>query len=131
MGSSVKRAGRSDRGQAKHDTHLLRVDLDSLHKRANEVTAHLPVGILQAGTHLSGKLLQLADEEAEVAFDLGLLLESLCVHFQPADAFAQASDTGLKLRFVNQALRIAIDQACHSSTQSAQLCLQLVAFLWR
>jgi hypothetical protein len=71
---------------------------------------------------------QPADEQVELAFDLNILLESLCVHFQPGDAFAEAVDTGLKLHFVNQALCIAVNQARDSPTEPGQVCLHLVAF---
>jgi len=107
------------------------LDLDPFDQRPNELTARLPVGILQSGTHLSGNLFQPADEQADLAFNLGLLLESLRVHFQSVDALAQAGDPWLELRFVNQALRIAVDQAGNSATEPGQLCLHLVAFLWR
>jgi hypothetical protein len=101
VGSAVKRAGRSHRSQPEHDTNLVLLDFDPLHERANELTARLPIGILQPRAHLCGELFQPADEQADLAFDLGPLLESLRVHFQPTDAFAEASDTRLKLRLVN------------------------------
>jgi hypothetical protein len=107
------------------------LDLDSLHERAHELTPRLPIGVLQSSAHLSGKLFQVADEQAELAFDLGLLLKSLHIPFQPDNAFAEAGDAWLKLRRVNQALRRAIDQASNSPTEPGQGCLRLVAILWR
>ena len=88
MGSAVKRVGRYHRNQPKHDTNVTLLDLDPLDQRPNELATCLPIGVLQTGAHLSGELFQPADEDTYLAFDLGLLLESLRVHFQLADAFA-------------------------------------------
>ena len=121
VGGTVKRAVRSHRGEAKHNTDLVCVDLDSFDQGTNELATCLPIGVLQTGAHLSGELLQPPDDQAELAVAFGLVLEALQRLLRLAAAFPQAGDAWLKLGFVNEALGVAIDQARNPPTERAEL----------
>lgn len=68
-----------------------------------------------------GKVLQPANDELQLPVQGGLLCQRLALLLQPGHALAQAGNPRLKLGFVNEALRITVDQPGHALAHLADL----------
>src|SRR5262244_2381954 len=95
---------------AKHDIDLVTCDFHPLDQRPDEVALARPVGRLQAIVEFRRKVFQTAKNQLQFPVQSGLIRQGLALRLQTGEALAQAGDPGLKLRLVNEAIRIAVNQ---------------------
>src|SRR5499433_3151027 len=105
----------------KHDIDLVTCDFHPLDQRPDEVALARPVGRLQAIVEFRRKVFQTANNQLQFPVQSGLIRQGLALRLQTGEALAQAGDPGLKLRLVNEAIRIAVNQPGDALPQLAAL----------
>src|SRR5262245_22708226 len=105
----------------KHDIDRVTRDFHSLDQRPDKVAFARPVRRLQVVVEFGSKVLQPAKNQLQLPVQGGLLRQRLALLLQPGQALAQASKPGLKLRLVNKALRITVDQPGYALASLADL----------
>src|SRR5262249_33189853 len=105
----------------KHDVHLVARDFHPLDQRPDEVALARPVSRLQPVVEFGGEVLQAANNQLQFPVQGGLVRQRLALLLQAGQTLAQAGNPGLKLRLVNEALRITVDQPGHALAPLADL----------
>jgi len=105
----------------KHDIDLVTCDFHPLDQRPDQVALARPVGSLQAIVEFRREVFQTANNQLQLPVQSGLIRQGLALRLQTGEALAQAGDPGLKLRLVNEAIRIDVDQLGDALPQLADL----------
>jgi hypothetical protein len=104
-----------------HDIDLSFSYFDALYEGSNNLAPGQPICPGQPIPHLGGKRIQSPNNQAQFLLERSFLHELLGLLFQAGDALAQPRDPRLKLRLLDQSLRITIDQPRQPLAQFAQL----------
>src|SRR5215472_16130954 len=98
----------------KHDIDLVVRHFHPLDQRPDEVAFARPVSCLQPVVEFGSKVLQAANNQLQLPVQGSFLRQRLALRLQPGQALAQAGNPGFKLRLVDEALRITVDQPGHT-----------------
>src|SRR5258708_38386536 len=109
------------RADPKDHSDVLGGHLNLFDQRPNNLAAQVPVGIGQPGTHFDRELVKPPDEQLELVGSSSLVGLPLCLLLQGGDALAQAPEPRLELRFANETLGIAVNEAAKPLAQLGQL----------
>ena len=101
---------------SKNDLDLVLANLDVLHQRTDNLTLLAPLNIIETLVDFLPKLLESSHDQMQVMLQGLFFGQLLTLDFDMGNALAQAGNTRLKLRFVNQPFRVAVDQAGQALT---------------
>jgi hypothetical protein len=102
---------------------LLLIDLDPPDQHPDELPSGGPVGLCQPFTHAGGEHLEVAQHQTQLLILLGECLEFAGLLLQVLEPFPHVENARLELLFVEESLRIPVDQAGHAPLQLGHLAL--------
>src|SRR5258707_12402891 len=109
------------RSYTKDDRDVLVGDVNALHQRPDDITAHLPIGVGEPGADVGRELLHPPHHQREVverAGVVGLSRQRFCEVCYP---LPEATDARLKFLLGDKALGITVDEASEPLTDFADV----------
>jgi len=97
------------------------VNLDPLHQRSNDTTLGLPVQVIQVVGQGGGEVVQMPDDQPQIALRRGLVGKVFRLRFEDRHALLEARHAGLEFAFLDEPLGITVDQAPDALAQLADL----------
>ena len=92
------------RADAEHDVHLALVDLDPLHQRPYDTTLALPIQVIEVVGYGRGEVVQVADNQPQIALCGSLLSEVFGLRFEDHYALFEVRDAGLEFALLDEPL---------------------------
>src|SRR3954451_1907316 len=99
------------RRNAEDKLHMLRVDFEPAHQRADDLPRVEPVETVKTVPDPGGKILNLADDQGQLALSLCRLGGSALLLLQPGNARLQPADTRLEFVTLDHFGGVIVDQA--------------------
>jgi len=87
------------------------VNLDPLHHRPYDTTLGLPVQVIEVGGHGGGEVVQMPDNQPQIALRGGLVGEVFGLCVEDRHALLEARHAGLEFTLLDEPLGIAVDEA--------------------
>src|SRR3954470_19745562 len=106
---------------AEDDVDVLAVDLDALHKEADQIPPLMPVQPVHAGVYPAGEVLKTADDEGQRRLLSGLVPHGLDLRLPFLGPPSKAGNPWLEFRPVDQPLGVTVNQPPHSPLQLGKL----------
>ena len=97
------------------------VNLDPLHHRPYDTTLGLPAQMIQGVGHGRGEVVQMADNQPQIALRRRLLGKVFRLRFEDHHALLEARHAGLEFALLDEPLGVAVDQAPDPLSQLADL----------
>ncbi len=116
---------------AEDDTDLLLVDLNPFDQRANDLSTRQPIGFVQSCLDPSGKLIETTQDQPEFSLQTRFIFHLLGLCFHLLQAFSHTCHPGFKLLFVDESLRITVNQAGNALPQSPDPYFEVREFIRR
>jgi hypothetical protein len=106
------------RRAAEDNPPMLRVDFDPAHQRADDLPRVEPIETVKTVPDPGGKILNLADDQGQLALSLCRLGGSALLLLQPGNARFQPANTRLEFVTLGHSGDVTVDQATDATLQS-------------
>ena len=107
-------------GHSKDDVDVVFRDLDALDQETDQIAPRRPIHVIQPAADRLGESLELADDHRQGRPQIGRVDRGFPLLLQGTDPLPEARHARFEVLLLDDAVRVAVDQASHAAAQGGQ-----------